>query len=304
MTDVPGGRSNRAPIHFKEQGEFEARPNYSSTLLCSSDQLDYIVGKYGFSADKKLQCGLNGCNKWHWHGFVIATKEGAETHCGQDCGKREFKVSWDEIHAVFERQEKAETRRNLVTGLLEERNDLLRLALDRQQQLAEACAKVRAVYDELRKEGLLARQFENALASGGRILAEAQEDKKVAQALGQRGRGANLTTIGRILGRLAPEKYQSIGRTFEWSVVRPLQGLDEKSVESMSDDRIEDISKSINTYRLELSAAEQFLEASRHFLSLENLAEIEKLKLVLPARAKTSRLERIFARLPAYFNVE
>lgn len=302
MSDAPQSGKRPVPIHFKSREEFESRPNYLPAVRCTSDGLDYIAGKYGFSADKKLQCGLNGCNSWHQHGFVIATKSGTETHCGQDCGRREFHVSWDEIHAEFERQAKADVRKQLVSKLLEDRNELLKRALSMQSEIAGACSKVRAIYDELRKEPLLAKEFENALANDGRILTELEVDARVAQAFGQRGRNANLTTVGRILGRVAPAKYRSIAATFERSVVQPLVDLGEKSVDTMSDERIEQSVRTIEALRLELGVADQFLTSSRQFLSPKNFAEIEKLKLVLPSRARTSRLDRIFGRLPAFFN--
>jgi hypothetical protein len=302
MTEDSCRPSRRAPIHFSSREEFEARPNYVAALRCASGDLDHIVGKYGFSSQKKLQCGLNGCNKWHWHGFVIATKSGPETHCGQDCGKREFGVSWDELHADFQRQERVVARTKLVSDLLRDRNELLRVAQDMQGQLLEGCSKVGAVFEELKKEPLLVRQLKSVLTDGGRILAEVKVDADIGAAPGQRGSNANVTTIGRIQGRVAAEKYESIGRRFEFGVIHLLLDLNEESIEALTDEQIAQMAINVQSIRIETTLAAEFIDAARQFLSPKNFIEIEKLKEVLPSRAKTSRLERIFARLPALFS--
>ena len=38
----------------------------------------YVGALHLVAAGKQLQCGLNGCNHWHQHGFIIATKSGDE----------------------------------------------------------------------------------------------------------------------------------------------------------------------------------------------------------------------------------
>ncbi|WP_155629306.1 hypothetical protein [Burkholderia territorii] len=302
MTDSVESGARRAPIHFASREEFESRPAYVPSLRCDSTDLEYIVGKYGFSTDKKLQCGLNGCNAWHQHGFVIATKSGVETHCGQDCGRREFHVAWDDLHAEFQRQEKALARRSLVATLLQERNQILDDATTLGVELAAACSKIRSIYDELRKEPLLARQFDNALQSDGRILAAVESDSSIGAARGQRGKNANIAVVGRIQGILAAQKYQTIGRILEWGVIRPLREISEQSVDLLSDDRVAEKAKSVQSIRQELSAVVEFVGAARQFLAPSNVIEITKLKRNLPSKARTARLDRILARLPALFS--
>ena len=302
MTNSSEDGARRVPIHFSSKEEFESRPGYVPSLRCDRTDLDYIVGKYGFSTDKKLQCGLNGCNAWHQHGFVIATKSGIETHCGQDCGRREFHVAWDDLHAEFQRQEKALARRNLVGTLLQERNQILDDATTLGVELAAACSKIRSIYDELRKEPLLARQFDIALQSDGRVLAAVESDSSIGAAHGQRGKNANIAAVGRIQGILAAQKYHTIGRTLEWGVIRPLREISEQSVDLLSDDRVAEKAKAVQSIRQDLAIVVEFVSASRQFLASSNVIEIMKLKQNLPSRAKTARLERILARLPSLFS--
>lgn len=287
----------RKPIHFSSREEFEARPNYQPAMRCAQGELDYIVGKYGFSKDKQLQCGLNGCNHWHQHGFIIATKSGDETHCGQDCGRREFGVVWDELTAELDRQEKAETRRKLVGDVLKDRNELLAEAREMQALLSDACAGVRAVREEISKEVAFASALERALINGGKITAAVKVDKDIGAAKGQRGANANIATIGQIRGGEAALQYHVVGATFERQAIRPLLGLTVESVESMSDKAVSAAAIQIRDLRVELQAAKAFLTSAGQFISIDNLAAFEKLKETLPSRARTSRLERIFTRL-------
>lgn len=50
------------------------------------------------------------------HGDEVSCQQ--RPHAGQDCEKREFKVSWDDIHAAFERREKEKARRDLAEVFL------------------------------------------------------------------------------------------------------------------------------------------------------------------------------------------
>ncbi|NHV25855.1 hypothetical protein [Burkholderia sp. D-99] len=298
MNESSGNQPTRKPIHFSSRDEFEVRPNYVAALRCVHDDLDYIVGKYGFSKDKQLQCGLNGCNHWHQHGFIVATKSGLETHCGQDCGQREFGVVWDELTAEFERQTKAETRRKLIEDMLKDRDELLSHAREMQTRLSGACRQIRVVLDEVAKESAFSSALDRVLMDGGRIMVAVKIDKGIGAAPGQRGANANIATIGVVRGVDAVAKCQTVGSSFEWQVVRPLLSLTADSVEAMSDKEIATSVIKMRDFRTELQAANAFLASAAQFLSIDNLTAFERLKETLPSRARTSRLERIFARLP------
>jgi hypothetical protein len=129
-------------------------------------------------------------------------------------------------------------------------------------------------------------------------LAEVKVDKAVGAAPGQRSGNANLMTVGRILGTDAARAYFRIGKTFDWSVVRPLRDVTEKVVESMSEERIEQTSVRFGKFREEIVSAQSFIASARQFLSAENVIQFETLRETLPAR---SRIDRIYSRLPTLF---
>ena len=129
-----------------------------------------------------------------------------------------------------------------------------------------------------------------------------ESDSSIGAARGQRGKNANISTVGRIQGILAAQKYHTIGRILEWGVIRPLREISEQSVDLLSDDRVAEKAKAVQSIRQELASVVEFVAASRQFLAASNVGEITKLKQNLPSRAKTTRLDRILARLPAFFS--
>jgi hypothetical protein len=298
MSDSPKDKPRRTPIRFKTREEFTSRPNYVDSLVCAPDDLDYFVGKYEFTEPVKFECHLNGCKRPHWHGFVIATKDGRETHCGRDCGKREFGVPWENLEADFIREEKADIQRQLVTSTLVERAVRLREALEIQAELSIACAAVKNIVDEINKDPAIARALNNAIASGGRILSKAKVDRAVASASGQKSARANLVSIGSIRGGRCVADYSQAGKSFQWKVVSFLEKLDDASVRLLEAKELEAVAKKLQESRETDRLMREFLEQANLFVSRENLDEILKLQQVLP---QSLRISRIFSRLPSLF---
>jgi hypothetical protein len=173
-----------APIQFESVEQYQARPNYLSAISCASDHLDRIVGKYVFDEPRKVRCGLNGCNYEHWHGYVIRLKDGRETNIGQDCGKREFKVSFEEVEARYERAVDAAARANAIKTALAERVELLAEAQRLEKLLGQAVSQVDLVMGQLKREPLLLRAFEDAARNGGAVQAAQAVDRDTLDAMG------------------------------------------------------------------------------------------------------------------------
>lgn len=72
--------------------DFQLRERYEPTLVATQEELDLAFGKYTRPAPKPdwIACGLNGCDEPHRYGWVIRLIDGRETHCGPDCGERQF----------------------------------------------------------------------------------------------------------------------------------------------------------------------------------------------------------------------
>ncbi|CAN0620491.1 conserved protein of unknown function [Burkholderia multivorans] len=290
-------QKTHAPIRFKNREEFSSRPNYYAELRCNQDDLDYIVGKYEFSEKEFLRCGLNGCNTKHWHGFVISTKSAKETHCGKDCGEREFGIRWNELEAEFNRQDKIETQRKLVSEFIENRTQLVKEATELGRQVEAACARITTILAELDRDSFIRRAFDNAIATDGRILTEIKSDSEISAATGHKKGRANLQVAGTIKGHLAVQRYDSTRKLIMWWVIKPLQEIDESSILSMTEKKLQEAMSNLKQYHQRITEAREFLAASSQFLSPTNAQEFKKLRDVLPGRAKVNRVNRILTRL-------
>jgi hypothetical protein len=101
--------------------DYEARAAFVGPLRIDVASLDRIVGKIELPAKPEsawAHCGLNGCNTAHRFGYVIRTKDGSETNCGRDCGKREFGVRFEEVEARAKRVEESAARRRAAMEIV------------------------------------------------------------------------------------------------------------------------------------------------------------------------------------------
>ncbi|VVE07132.1 V-type ATPase 116kDa subunit family protein [Pandoraea sputorum] len=286
---------------FKTADEFMKRENYVPDLRCGGDELDKIVGKYAFSEQHRLQCGLNGCRRWHWHGYVIQTKDGREGHCGQDCGKREFGVSFDEIEATFQREEAAAARRTVIQEMLSVRGELLAAATTLYSTAATSRSKIEEVLTEVAKDGALMIAMQSCLRNEGRIQVAATVDKDMRRAMGTVDRRADIETIGVIAGGEALTMRDTVVRELDFRVLRELKGLGQIQLDAMSEKDLQEQSLRLREMRDTLQKAQQFVDAASQFFARRNLEEFSKLREILSQRDRTARVERILTRLPDIF---
>ncbi|MEN9996345.1 MAG: hypothetical protein RL462_1121 [Pseudomonadota bacterium] len=287
--------SDRSPIQFQNAEEFQSRPNYFSELSCSSTELDYIVGKYGFSREKSLKCGLNGCHTTHWHGFVIALKSGQETHCGQVCGAKAFGVSWDEVEATFQRKE---AERDRSVALQKIKDDGVSV-LQRCGQLITKCgpleSAVRTVLEELSRETALVRAFENIVKNGGRIMGEVEQSDFMRGAKGSGKR--DLVLLATVDGTSSIGPSKDTVRSLKFQVEIPVKDLMSQSLELLTAKQIEAHLKLLNDVNSTFIRAEAFAKHAERFLIHDNLEKLEMLLPQLPKRSRTDRARAILRRL-------
>lgn len=101
------------PIIFTSPEEYRARPNYQLRLMCKKEDLQGIIGVYEF--DKLVECNLMKCKEDHKRGYIVVLKDGRETNCGKDCGRREFgEIEFNEfIKSTEEKIRRKQVRDNL-----------------------------------------------------------------------------------------------------------------------------------------------------------------------------------------------
>ena len=286
---------DQTPIQFQAPEEFQTRSNYVSTLSCDEADLKVIVGKYGFSEKQKLQCGLNGCNSWHWHGFVIATKFGKETHCGQDCGKRVFDVSWDDLHAEFKKKEDERDR----AAALQRIKDDGTLTLNRCNGLIAQCKplaeKIQAIIGEIAREPALKRVFDSTLKNNGRIMGEVKQSGFMADE-GKSGK-RDLILLATIDGASAVENVGDVVKTLVFKVQHPITELMKQDFSALTAQAIQKHLNELREMSFSLVRAETFVTNAQRFLQSTNLQKTSHLLEQIPQRSRTDRTRRIVERL-------
>jgi len=167
------------PIFFEEVEQFTARKNYSPAVHCAPENLSHLVGKYHFPKAKWIPCGLNGCTRQHGRGFVFATKDGKEGHCGRDCGQNHLGFAFDKVLAVYQAAEKAHSEQK---RLLEWKADIEHAKAEHARISGLAEIGVRRVRHLLKnyieKTPEISREFWIAARNNGRIQAESPRESR------------------------------------------------------------------------------------------------------------------------------
>jgi len=289
---------DREVLLFAFAAEFRTREGYQPQLNYTKDELDRIVGKYAFAEKDQLQCGLNRCNHWHQHGYVISTKDGRETHCGQDCGQREFGVTWDEIQAVYKKAEDVRAKRAILAEFIPRRGAMLDEVRRLLSAAQVACARVASVMAQVRQAPALEGTLAAVLREGGRVRIAVRLTEDQREAMGITDERANLQTIATIEGGDAVSAHTRIVSTLRSEVVVPLERLTEDSISGLDEEGLKREVKALDLRERALEGARRFLVEAERFCHSDNLARFSELKQVMPSKAKDQRLDRILARLP------
>jgi DNA gyrase/topoisomerase IV subunit A len=298
VDERPTNQQVEPPIFFQTVEEFCRRPGFELTLECKPDDLDRIVGKYERPRDNLVQCGLNRCNQWHQYGYVICTKKGLETNCGQDCGRREFNVNFDEVEAAYKKAEDAEARRKLIEAVLSNKAELVTLARVTLEEVSAASSDVAAIVNELGKDAALGRALTLCLRNGGRVQVARKDSHALNSAMGASSGQADLETIATISGGEAVALYARQAGSIADHVIKPLTNLNEDMLRLLDEKDLEKQTKQIAELRRTLQESQAFLASAKVFCTEENLTRFAALKQTMPRSAQTSRVNRIIARLP------
>lgn len=279
------------PIAFKTKNEFQERPNYQANLSCEATELDYIVGKYHFGKAHEFQCGLNYCNQWHQIGFVIATKSGAETHCGQKCGANAFGVTWDEVEAEFKKQEETMNRLASLQNIQETANATLKLCAELSSKCEPLASKIQKISQEISNEPAYKRALDESIKIGGKIYGKVERSEFMSE-------GADKTEVkATIDGGEAMSTSVSIMRTLKYQVERPLNEVLGKDLQTLSDKEIKNELATLKNYTATLLQAETFINQATRFTATSNLKKIGLLIDQLSKHSRTDRVHRIAAKI-------
>ena len=293
MTDI---------ILFKSADEFGLRPGYSLALTVARTELDRIVGKFSFSKEHQLQCGLNRCNNWHQNGYVIRTKDGRETHCGKDCGKREFGVEFKEVEATFRRKLEDQERREWLNSVLSERDALIAKVATLLAGLESVSAQIRDITSRLAKEQQLDSALYNAVRAGGAIRRELVVDAETASVMGLTGsQRYQFETVATLAGVEALERASHSNRpaiedaaTRLRSLVLPdLKQLSAGSLSNLNPRQRKNRARQIEAHHQAIARAEEMLASGQRFVAPQNLPRLAQLP-ISRASQRATRILRSF----------
>lgn len=294
---------NEEVILFKSADEFRSRNGYVEALIVAKGELERIVGKYTFSEKEALRCGLNGCGTPHWNGYVIRTKSGQETHCGKDCGKREFDVEFAAVEATFRRSLDTQQRRTWLEGMLERRDSMLAEAASCVAQLQPVCTQLQDVVQRINRERDLAVAFRSALRAGGAIRVEHRVDSKAADALGlsqaqrrQLETVATLDGIGAIHDGGASDRMhvESCLSSLRSNVIPSLRQFSRESLTVLSYAKLKAKTREMDNCLDLLKRATSALEEARRFLLPANLRKLAHLP---GSSQRAERVRRHFSQI-------
>lgn len=281
------------PIQFQSADEFRTRAAYVPELRCEKNDLAGIVGKYEFTEQQALRCGLNGCNTPHWHGWVVRTKSGSETHCGRNCGEREFGVSWTAFEAEYRAAEDRLARQSTIQQALREREEMLRHAERMAVEMTRLWDRVGKIRDLLSKEKPLLRELEKAMKSDGNIVVGERVDSDTARAMGIKIGTVNQRVIGNIRGVQALANPGSpVVRLRNFAII-PLRQFAFDDLPKLDDKALKKKTAEISAIRSHIGDAEHFLAQARLFCTTANMAQVCKLAEAVPPKARHDRLRRI-----------
>jgi hypothetical protein len=290
------------PIQFKSAQEFQNRAEYQPSLICETSQLDRIVGKYTFTKAEQLECGLNGCRTRHWNGWVIKTKDGKETHCGKDCGEREFGVLFTEIEAKYKAAEERQSRRNRLEELANARDSILAAAKGLYEQVNGAGNLINDVVKEIKRDSGLERVFQTCVRADGRILVEDEDSKRLRAAMGAKTGKADLKQIGLIKGLSVVSSQFTVAQELKYRVILPLQELTTESLNTFSDRELGSKTQQFSQLQQTLSSARGFLATFQQFSSPANGKAFTLLEHGVPKNSRTGRVGRILTRIERMYD--
>lgn len=264
------------PIHFQSAEEFTSRPSYVSPLRVTSQELEKILGKY--ELPKEIPCSLNGCTTPHKRGFIIRTKSGLETNCGHQCGRREFDVDWEALHAKFVKAEDAALARKMAEQLLQERDALLSQAQSVVLQLENAAKGISFFNECFGRHSSFKHQLDICLKQGGGVMA----DRPRTEFDIQNNRPAVRMLVASIKGAGAlTTDYSALLNSLSYTHIPWLQSLDIAQVQAQETKQIQALLKQAQAAREQVTKAERFIADAVAFNTPGNAKAFEAIRSLL-----------------------
>lgn len=264
-------------ILFKSHEEIIGRQNFLPQIQVADGDLDRIIGGYDFDREMQLRCGLNNCNQLHQRGYVIATKQGVETVCGNVCGARELGVDFTEMVARFtarvdeqNRQQSIQELQANASAYLEQCNALKR-AVD---AVYPALAEIRSAF---RRDADINRAVELLMREGGRVRVHEELTEAQRQLAAETKQRANLQTIATVEGIDALRDYPRAANVLEHDLLATIKDVQKLDATSIKGRALNAMTAKITAFPASFTFLRQFLDDARTFLTTQNFMRLEKI---------------------------
>lgn len=262
------------PIRFLYKSEILERPNYFSELAIESSGLSHIVGIFQFEEKDAFLCGLNGCGQRHWNGLVISTKCGRETHCGLDCGKREFPEDFEAKQALFNNALRVHESRETISNLKKASAELISSLTIAQAKINQLYPYLKGIRDAIRRCDAAERAFNRAVRHDGVIMVSVELTEIQREVSG--GQRFRMQSVGRVAGINAISDYAKIAAEVD-TAIAGLQEVGSLDVSSVTPHKIKHYVQLNNDIPTKRRRALSFLESAMLLLGSDNRINIEKL---------------------------
>lgn len=267
----------QAPILFKTHEEILQRERFHANLQVEKGQLHRIVGGYDFDPDKKVICGLNSCNQPHQRGYVIATKAGDETICGNVCGERELGVEFEDMANRFVARVDIQNRQLTIRKLQETANARIEQATALKKEVDAVYTPLQEIRQAFRTDRDIDRVLTSLMRDGGTIRVR-QKKTEIQRGLANEIGRANLQTIGIVRGIHALRDYALAANLIEKDVLGTISSVQQADVMELKAKALTELTSRINSLPAAITSVEKFISDARQFLTRETLYEIAKLK--------------------------
>jgi hypothetical protein len=284
-----------APIQFESAKQFQSRPGYVEELTCGSDDLDRIVGKYSFLKDKWIRCHLNGCGQLHGNGIVLRLKDGRETHCGKDCAKSKFSVSFDAVYATYKRAEREQEHRKRIAEISIDLNFRIARNSLLYDEMNSAANRVRAFLATLKEDPQTDQIVLSALKNDGRLR------RAINKKSSERGSGrSDMETVTTFSKSAIPQQIDLALKKFKFSVITPLKDLSQTDISGFSQRKLAELNSSIRDVEQEEAAGVNFISDVNEFMNPINIARVLYVTVIFDGLSHKTKmlLEKIRSMLP------
>jgi hypothetical protein len=277
--------TERGLIKVDNWEDITSTPGHNPNLNPLEHELKEIIGRYVLSY--KVNCGLSNCHTPHERGYIVTTKSGSVTNIGKDCGKKYFKVEFEDLHKKFDRyiaeNEMRERLHTFLSGIdsIEDRTHNLLHAKN-------GAIWVNKLVSNLQTRGgnvpdAVIRRLNEMVRSSSGVITKARHatatEIEALKATGARISNPHIIekSVGEILGFEALSPEYDLRKLLILDIVERLSEFKKQTIDAMTYAQLTYWSKWIGSIETTLISANEAIRHGQRLLKQSNLAQFNQL---------------------------